>query len=387
MSTAAETIIPSTSHPQVRWLHDDQMGAERSAVLVLSGDWTIRSLQHVPRLDEPIKDEPKPRIVLRSEMTAFDGAAALVLARWIRQWRTSGLTVDLSELPSRETGLLALLDERLVDSTPQPTHKPSLIARLGEATVGQWHEASAFLSFLGELVWRGTPLLLAFWRIRWRAVLSEIEAAGVRALGIVGLLSFMIGMVMAYQGGATLQNYGANVLIVDLVGIITLREMGPLLAAIIVAGRTGSSYTAQLGTMRITEEIDALRAIGVPPFEILIFPKVLALVLTLPLLSVFADLMGLLGGAVVANFGFGVTFSVYFDRMPEAVSLTTLWLGLIKAPVFAIVIALIGCMQGLRVRGSAAEVGRATTVSVVQAIFMVIVIDATFSVLYNLMGY
>ncbi|MDY0147786.1 MAG: ABC transporter permease, partial [Halothiobacillus sp.] len=195
------------------------------------------------------------------------------------------------------------------------------------------------------------------------------------------------GMVMAYQGGATLENYGANVLIVNLVGIITLREMGPLLAAIIVAGRTGSSYTAQLGTMRITEEIDALRAIGVPPFEILIFPKVLALALTLPLLSVFADLMGLLGGAVVANYGYGVSFSVFFQRIPEVVSLTTLWLGLIKAPVFAIVIALIGCMQGLRVRGSAAEVGRATTVSVVQAIFMVIVIDAAFSVLYNLMGY
>ena len=387
MTTAAETIIPPTAAPQVRWLHDDQMGAQQNAVLVLSGDWTIRSLQHVPKVDAPTKGAVKPQIVLRSEMTAFDGSAALVLARWIRQWRAAGLAVDLSEFPSRETGLLTLLDERLVDSTPQPTHKPSLIARLGEVAVGQWHEASSFLSFLGELVWRGFPLLIAFWSIRWRAVISEIEAAGVRALGIVGLLSFMIGMVMAYQGGATLENYGANVLIVNLVGIITLREMGPLLAAIIVAGRTGSSYTAQLGTMRITEEIDALRAIGVPPFEILIFPKVLALVLTLPLLSVFADLMGLLGGAVVANYGYGVSFSVFFQRMPEVVSLTTLWLGLIKAPVFAVVIALIGCMQGLRVRGSAAEVGRATTVSVVQAIFMVIVIDAAFSVLYNLMGY
>lgn len=387
MITAAETIIPHSTPPQVRWLHDDQMDAQRNAVLVLSGDWTIRSLQHVPKVDSPATGGTNPQIVLRSEMTAFDGAAALVLARWIRQWRAAGLTVDLSEFPSRETGLLTLLDERLVDSAPQPTHKPSLLARVGEVAVNQWHEASSFLTFLGELVWRGFPLLLTFWNIRWRAVMSEIEAAGVRALGIVGLLSFMIGMVMAYQGGATLANYGANVLIVNLVGIITLREMGPLLAAIIVAGRTGSSYTAQLGTMRITEEIDALRAIGVPPFEILIFPKVLALILTLPLLSVFADLMGLLGGAMVANYGYGVSFSVYFQRMPEVVTLTTLWLGLIKAPVFAVVIALIGCMQGLRVRGSAAEVGRATTVSVVQSIFMVIVIDAAFSVLYNLLGY
>lgn len=391
MTTAAETITSTSTPPQVRWLHDDQrddqMDTARNVVLVLSGDWTIRSLQQVPKVDSPATGDTHPRIILRSEMTAFDGAAALVLARWIRKWRAAGMTVDLSEFPARETSLLSLLDERLVDTEPQPAEKPSLLARLGEVAVGQWQEASSFLSFLGELVWRGFPLLLAFWSIRWRAVLSEIEAAGVRALGIVGLLSFMIGMVMAYQGGATLVNYGANVLIVNLVGIITLREMGPLLAAIIVAGRTGSSYTAQLGTMRITEEIDALRAIGVPPFEILVFPKVLALIVTLPLLSVFADLMGLLGGAVVANYGYGVSFSVYFQRMPEVVSLTTLWLGLIKAPVFAVVIALIGCMQGLRVRGSAAEVGRATTVSVVQAIFMVIVIDAAFSVLYNLLGY
>lgn len=360
-------------------------------ILVLSGAWTIHSLHHVPRLDTlsgaPSKKANKPRIVLRSEMSAFDGAGALVVARWIRTWRANGVDIDLGEFPPRERSLLNLLDDRLVDTEPAPAKKPAIITRIGQVTVEQWHEAKSFLAFLGELVWRGLPLLLTFWRIRWRAVVSEIDAAGVRAIGIVGLLSFMIGMVMAYQGGATLQNYGANVLIVDLVGIITLREMGPLLAAIIVAGRTGSSYTAQLGTMRITEEIDALRAIGVPPFEILIFPKVLALMIALPLLSIFSDLMGLLGGAVVANYGFGVSFSVYFDRMPEAVSLTTLWLGLIKTPVFAIVIALIGCMQGLRVRGSAAEVGHATTVSVVQAIFMVIVIDALFSVLYNVMGF
>lgn len=384
MSTAAKSIKQVTLPPEARWLHDDETVASQNAVLVLSGDWTVHSLRHVPKIDTPSKKLP---IILRSEMTAFDAAAAMVLARWIKQWRAAGITIDLGQLPARETGLLSLLDERLADTLPQPAPKPPRLARLGKKVVSQWLEAQSFLTFLGELAWRGVPLLLGFWRIRWRAVLSEIEAAGVRALGIVGLLSFMIGMVMAYQGGATLQNYGANILIVNLVGIITLREMGPLLAAIIVAGRTGSSYTAQIGTMRITEEIDALRAIGVPPFEILVLPKVLALAITLPLLSVFADLMGLLGGAVVANYGFGVSFSVFFQRIPEVLTLTTLWLGLIKAPVFAIVIALIGCMQGLRVRGSAAEVGHATTVSVVQAIFMVIVIDAAFSVLYNMLGY
>ncbi|HSH84072.1 MAG TPA: ABC transporter permease, partial [Guyparkeria sp.] len=248
-------------------------------------------------------------------------------------------------------------------------------------------EANAFLAFIGELVSRGGRLALSPWRIRWREVVAEIEAAGLRAVGIIGLLSFLVGMVTAYQAGAVLQNYGANVLIVDLVGIITLREMGPLLTAIIVAGRTGSSYTAQLGTMRITEEIDALRAIGVPPFDMLILPKVIALMVIMPLLTVFANLMGIVGGSVIAASRFDVSYAMYFDRLPEVVGLTPLILGLVKTPIFAIVIALIGCMQGMRVSGSALAVGRATTVAVVQAIFLVIVLDALFSVLFNLLGY
>ena len=382
-SINAPALLRDALPPAARW--DASDGSVRR--LVLSGAWTVHQLQRVPDV-ALAKGEAKPKtIALHSEMTAFDSAAALVLARWVAAWRAAGITVDDSALDPRERDLLTLLATGLVTAPPVPAPALSPIARLGHTVVTQVAEAMSFLAFLGELIWRGGPLLLFFWRIRWRAVMAEIDAAGVRALGIVGLLSFMIGMVMAYQGGATLASYGANVLIVNLVGIITLRELGPLLAAIIVAGRTGSSYTAQLGTMRITEEIDALRSIGLSPFELLVFPKVLALIIALPLLSMYADLMGLLGGAVVANYGFGVSFSVYFERIPQVVNLTTLWLGLIKAPVFAIVIALIGCMQGLRVRGSAAAVGHATTISVVQAIFMVIVIDAAFSVLYNLMGY
>lgn len=376
MTSAMYAPSASPTPPQTDWSSDPES-------VTLTGAWTVHSLRHVPDFRVP----SGRTLQVISRISAFDSSAALVLARWLRQWRAAGISVDLTQFPERERTLLDLLDSRLEDTMPARAPRASPLARIGEAAVGQGEEAAHFLRFLGELFWRGLPLMATFWRIRWPAVMSEIEAAGVRALGIVGLLSFMIGMVMAYQGGATLSNYGANILIVNLVGIITLREMGPLLAAIIVAGRTGSSYTAQLGTMQITEEIDALRAIGIPPFELLVLPKVIALVVTLPLLSLFADLMGLLGGAVVANYGYGVSFAVYFDRIPQVITVTTLWLGLIKAPVFAVVIALIGCMQGLRVRGSAAEVGRATTVSVVQAIFMVIVIDAVFSVLYNLMGY
>lgn len=373
--------VARTIPPALNWHPASQ---DASVALCLSGEWTAQGLTTVPAVPLP---KGLAAFALTAQDFTLDAAGALVLARWIQEWTAAGLRVELTALPERAQNLLALMAERLVPLHDATVPRENIFARIGRVVVGQWQEVKAFLAFLGELIVRGLPLVVFFWRIRWRLVFAEIEAAGVRALGIVGLLSFLIGMVMAYQGGATLANYGANVLIVNLVSIITLREMGPLLAAIIVAGRTGSSYTAQLGTMRITEEIDALRSLGLSPFELLVLPKVIALVIALPLLSVFADVMGLAGGAVVANFGFDVPFSVYMARIPEAVSSTTLMLGLVKAPVFAVVIALIGCMQGMRVRGSAAAVGKATTVSVVQAIFMVIIIDAVFSVLFNLMGY
>ncbi len=368
-------------HPAAaRWL--DQPAQTTVRTLVLSGDWTVHGLKGVA---SPA-DTDAQRIVVTADQWRIDSAGALILTRWIDTWQDRGAEIDLTPLGDDALRLVALVRERRGQTLPPPPPRLRGLAVLGRFTVEQSQEALQFLGFVGELAWRGVPQIFQFWQIRWHEVLAEIESAGVRALGIVGLLSFLIGMVMAYQGGATLANYGATILIVNLVGIITLREMGPLLAAILVAGRTGSSYTAQIGTMRITEEIDALRALGMSPFNVLIFPKVLALIVVMPLLSLFADVMGLIGGGLVASLGYGVPWSVYIDRIPQVVTVTTLMLGLIKTPVFAVIIALIGCMQGMRVRGSAADVGRATTVSVVQSIFMVIVIDAGFSVLYNLLG-
>lgn len=361
--------------------------------LQLAGEWTLAHSDSLSAIDRSLSvgssgaDESGMTVRVEGEVAALDSAGALRLARIVDQLEHGGATVDLGPLPQRQRNLIELLKGRLPPpKTPRPTRE-GVLAKIGRGTVAKLTEGNAFLAFVGELVVRGGKLLAFPWRIRWREVAAEIEAAGLRALGIVGLLSFLVGMVMAYQAGATLADFGANILIVNLVAIITLREMGPLLTAIIVAGRTGSSYTAQLGTMRITEEIDALRSIGISPFDMLILPKIIALMVVLPLLTVFANLLGLLGGAVVAAYRFEVSFAVYFDRLPEVVDLTTLMLGLIKTPVFAIAIALIGCMQGMRVAGSALAVGRATTVSVVQATFLVIVLDAAFSVLFNLLGY
>lgn len=370
-------------------------GSEGELRLHLSGQWDLAHLPSEPdaeaRLAAWLASHPEVadgrQATVEGALSALDSAGALVIARIVDGLEGDGRQVNLDALPTGQRKLVDLLKGRLAPRERPKPPRTGWLAMIGRATVGKAIETNAFLAFVGELSVQGGRLLLMPWRVRWREVVAEIEAAGLRALGIVGLLSFLIGMVMAYQAGATLSDYGANILIVNLVAILTLREMGPLLTAIIVAGRTGSSYTAQLGTMRITEEIDALRAIGISPFEMLILPKVIALMVVLPLLTVFANILGLLGGAVVAAYRFEVSFAVYFDRLPEVVDLTTLLLGLVKTPVFAIVIALIGCMQGMRVAGSALAVGRATTVSVVQATFLVIVIDALFSVLFNLMGY
>ncbi len=374
----------ATQAPHAAWEPATAAGA--TPVLRIGGAWTVRTLNGVPALPVP-PDARSVMLLADARGLQLDTAGARALLHGLLQLRRARVEVDLTTLDAAHLRLLRLVDERapVLPQAPRQAHA-GMLGDIGRAVFVALREGRGFVAMLGELVWRGGPLLLHPGRLRWREVFAELESGGLRAVGIVGLLSFLIGMVMAYQGGATLASYGANVLIVNLVAIITLREMGPLLAAILVAGRTGSSYAAQLGTMRITEEIDALRALAMSPFEVLVLPKVLALVVALPLLALLADAMGLLGGGLVAALGFGVPWREYLLRLPTVVNLDTLFVGLVKAPVFAVVIALVGCMQGLRVRGSAAAVGRAATTSVVQAIFFVIVIDAAFSVLFKMLG-
>ncbi len=242
------------------------------------------------------------------------------------------------------------------------------------------------MSFLGEIAVPAVRLLAHPWRLRWREILKELAQAGYKALPILGLLSFLLGVVIAYQGGVQLRQYGATIFIADLVGLSVLREFAPLMTAIIVAGRTGSAYTAEIGTMKVTEEIDALRSIGVSPIDILVLPKVAALLVALPLLTVYADIMGVLGGMMMASVQLHISFATFVDRLGEALTLDSYLAGVGKAPVFAAIVAAVGCFQGLQVSGSAESVGRRTTVSVVHSIIAVIVVDAAFSVLFGWMG-
>lgn len=292
---------------------------------------------------------------------------------------------EIAAAAPRHEALLAIVAE--YDHPPAaPPRRPRGLEALGRRVVAGGGEALQLLDFVGDVALESLARLARPQRLRWRQVVAEIERAGVTALPITGLLAFLMGVVMAYQGGATLAGYGANIFLVDLIGITMARELGPLLAAIIVAGRTGSAYAAQIGTMRLTEELDALRSLGVTPTEMLILPKLLALAVSLPLLALWSGATGVLGGMVVAERFYDIGLGTFLERLPDAVPAGMFWAGIAKAPVFAALITLVGCQQGMQVRGSAEAVGAATTRAVVQSIFLVIVADAAFSIAYQQIG-
>jgi phospholipid/cholesterol/gamma-HCH transport system permease protein len=224
-------------------------------------------------------------------------------------------------------------------------------------------------------------------RFRLNAVVQRFDVVGVRALGIIGLMTFLIGVVIGQQGAVQLQQFGAEVYTINLIGRITVRELATLMTAIMVAGRSGSAFAAQIGTMKLTEEIDAMRTIGVSPIEALVIPRMLSAIVMMPLLSFYAMIMSMLGGGIFCWIYLGIPPLTFIQRIQEVVPLTDLWVGLIKAPVFGFIIALVGCFQGMLVKGNAEEVGARTTEAVVQAIFLTIVLDAMFAVFFSSIGW
>jgi phospholipid/cholesterol/gamma-HCH transport system permease protein len=261
-------------------------------------------------------------------------------------------------------------------------HHEEPLGALGRWTVNQGSQLHDWLEFLGR-IW--LVLASAFReprRLRAKSVVRHVYETGIQAIPIVALIAFLISVIIAYIGAQELKQFGGEVYVVDLVTISVLRELGVLLTAIIVAGRSGSAFAAEIGVMRLNEEIDALRAIGLNVVEVLVLPRVLGLVIALPLLTIIADAMGLAGGAVLSWLLLDIPFNQFVVRMQETIATTTFWAGLLKAPVFAFVIAMVGTFRGIQVRDSSRELGRLTTVAVVESIFLVLFVDAIFAILY-----
>lgn len=326
-------------------------------------------------------------VVDASGVAALDTAGAWLIQRLLQQSRKTGGEATLSGLQHRFAARMDLVTRQFADEAARPAIAlppgPGALALVGRGAVAAGREAHDMVAFVGEVAVSVAHCIVHPSRWRWRPVLFNIRTAGFDALPIVGLLSFLLGVVVAYQGSGQLRQYGANIYVADLVGISMLREFAPLITAIIVAGRSGSAYAAQIGTMAVTEEIDAMRTLGIDPQEMLVLPKVIALMIALPLLTVFADVLGVFGGMVMARQQLDVGFVDFLDRFVKAVVTSTALTGIGKAPVFAGIIAVVGCYQGFRTKGGADSVGRQTTRSVVQSIFLVIVADALFSIVFS----
>ena len=355
----------------------------QGTTLALTGPLTVSSIGIVDRRLRGL-DEPVARVDL-SGVTEIDTIGAWTAWRVARDHDAQ--IVGASEQAER---LISAIKGSSGEGDIAP-RRADLLRRVPEAIgelVVAWSKGSlGIISFLGAMLISSWHLVRNPRKIRGKALVRQIELVGVSALGIIGLMSFLVGIVIAQQGAVQLRQFGAEIYTINLTGRLALRELGVLMTAIMVAGRSGSAFAAQIGTMKLTEEVDAMRTIGVSPMEALILPRVASAVLMMPLLGFYASVMAIIGGAFLATLALEIPFFTFLARIQEVVPIHDVWVGLVKAPFFGLIIALAGCYQGMQVKANAEEVGLRTTMAVVQAIFMVIVLDAFFAVFFTKVGW
>jgi phospholipid/cholesterol/gamma-HCH transport system permease protein len=372
------------------WLRASREG-DRLRV-VAGGTWVIGMARE---LDGQLRglDVKRVRAVVLdlSGITALDTAGAWLLARTQKQLSADGRPIELENLGA---AFVPLLDQVVgsdavppfPETRPPPYRFGDFVARIGWLTIRVTQVSGNLLGFVGLVCIVALRTIRRPGRLRFTALLAHMEQTGVDALPIVGMLAFLIGVVFAFQGADQLRRFGAEIYTVNLLGIAILRELGVLITAIIVAGRSGSAFAAQIGTMKLNEEIDAMQVLGLDPIEVLVLPRLIALVITLPLVAFFANMMGLLGGALMSWAALDISLPAFLRQLRGALTGWTFWFGVLKAPIFAGIIALTGCYEGLRVSRSAESVGRRTTRSVVESIFLVIVADALFTIIFAYLG-
>ena len=360
---------------------------DASVLVELAGQWRWGGGLPMPdAVDSAIAGPP---LALRvafdaGAVTGWDTSLLLLVERVRERCRRHGITADTSGLPEGLRRLLALSEAAPGQRPPRPPAPLPLLARLGTRGIDRWHSLFRLLSFLGDLAFSLGRFVTGRARLRKRDLLAEVEAAGARSLSIVAVVSFLLGLILAFVGGVTLRPFGASIYVANVVTIAMVRELGPVMTAIVMAGRTGSAYAAQLGTMKVTQEIDALTTMALPPTDFLVLPRVLALSLMMPLLVVYADFVAIGGGAVVA-IGTGQGFVEYTRQARGAIALTTFAVGFAKSIVFGVIVAVSGCVEGLRANKSAAAVGDAATGAVVASIVWIIAVDGLFAVVLNIL--
>lgn len=367
--------------------------SEGTVTLRLSGEWGARQFgtleQDFARVD---LQGARALLIDAGGLTSLDLSGAWALHEFLRRTRAGGVEVGFQGAAPDQ---LRLLDETLKESdaaapAPPPPQAaaapagvfPRLLRRIGHDTFVLRDSSLQSFTFLGRTTLSGLGSLTQLKRLRPISIARHVFDTGVTALPIVALVAFLVSVIIAYMSATQLRGLGADIYVVDLVTIGVLRELGVLLTSIIVAGRSGSAFAAELGSMKLNQEVDALIATGVDPYEVLVVPRMVALVIALPLLTIVADVVGMGGGALLCRWLLDMPLGQYIARANEAIAPTTFWVGIIKAPVFAVLIAIAGCYRGMQVRDSARELGRLVTVAVVQAIVLVILADALFAVLF-----
>ena len=355
--------------------------------LQLGGAWRMDNIQQIEAALAQFSAGDQRRLVVDCRnLVALDLAGAWLLHKRLEQVRSAGGHVEFQGKPPSHFAFIEEITAKNSESAePQDEASHPLrdtVAWVGRKAVERKDEAKEALGFFGRIAVTSLRALRGFHHLRLPSVARHVYETGIQAIPIVSLIAFLISVIIAYLSAQQLQQFGAEIYTVDLVAIAVLREMGVLLTAIIVAGRSGSAFAAEIGVMRLNDEVDALQSMGVDYYEVLVLPRMIGLFIALPLLTIVADAMGLLGGALLSWLKLGITFDQFIPRVQDALAPTTFWAGLIKAPVFALLIAMVGTYRGMQVRDTSRELGRLTTVAVVQSIFLVIFADAVFAIVF-----
>ncbi len=360
-----------------------EMVLDASSRLSLTGALTVRQLADAIKKAESLGLQSKKITEIDlSNLQEIDTAGALL----IKEWQSKAAIKYGSDSQRSTVEMVSELNTQAPQKQVALPYFSALMVSWGSWASDMSRESHNIISFMGRAVVLLLRALLNPKRLRLPEIARHIEHIGMNAMPIIGLISFLIAVVLAYQSVAQLRPYGGEQFMVDLIAISILREMGVLLTAIMVAGRSGSAFTAEIGVMKSREEVDALKVMGFDPFDMLVVPRLVAIIIALPLLTFFANMMGLLGGYLISMSLVDITLSLYLERVHYAIDAADLFVGMVKAPVFAFFIGIVGCMHGLRVKSSAESIGRETTTAVVKAIFLVLVLDAMFSIFFQKVG-